>query len=128
MTRRLSLLALAVIAAFSFLSAQSLLQNLGEKQDYVSHRISSYDQTGGNRDSLTIGPGQTAILAEIKGPAAVQHIWVTVAAEAFYGRKLVLRAYWDGEESPSIEAPLDDFFGVGHGLNRNLSSLPVSDS
>ncbi len=128
MERRLSLLALAVVAAFSFLPAQSLLQSLGEKQDYISHRISSYDQTGGNRDSLTIGPGQTAVLAEIKGPAAIHHIWVTAAAEAFYGRKLVLRAYWDGEESPSIEAPLGDFFGVGHGLDRDLSSLPVSDS
>jgi len=67
-------------------------------------------------------------LAEIEGPGAIHHIWVTIAAEAFYGRKIILRMYWDGEITPSVEAPIGDFFGVGHGLNRNLSSLPISCS
>ncbi|MBN2206642.1 MAG: DUF2961 domain-containing protein, partial [Candidatus Aminicenantes bacterium] len=107
---------------------QDLLESLGRTQDFVSKRISSYDRTGANKDALTIEPGATAVLAEIRGPGAVHHIWVTIAAEAFYGRKIVLRAYWDGEASPSIEAPIGDFFGVGHGLNRNLSSLPIACS
>jgi hypothetical protein len=49
----------------------------------------------------------------------------TIAAEPFYGRKIVLRVYWDDERSPSVEAPIGDFFGVGHGLNRNFASLPI---
>ena len=53
---------------------------------------------------------------------------MTIAAEAFYGRKIVLRVYWDGEDVPSVEVPSGDFFGVGHGLNRNFSSLPVACS
>jgi len=36
--------------------------------------------------------------------------------------------YWDGEQNPSVEVPIEDFFGVGHGLNRNLSSLPITCS
>ena len=36
--------------------------------------------------------------------------------------------YWDGEKSPSVEAPIGDFFGVGHGLNRNFTSLPITCS
>jgi len=107
---------------------QDILSNLGKPQDYVSRRISSYDRSGGNRDSLTIEPGATAVLAEIPGPGAVHHIWVTIAAEPFYGRKLVLRMYWDGETAPSVEAPIGDFFGVGHGLDRNFSSLPINCS
>jgi len=107
---------------------QDLLAGLGSKQDFRSKRVSSYDVSGGNRDSIAIEPGQTALLAEIKGPAAIHHIWVTIAAEAFYGRKIVLRIYWDGELEPSVEAPIGDFFGVGHGLNRNLSSLPIACS
>ncbi|HOI44513.1 MAG TPA: DUF2961 domain-containing protein [Candidatus Aminicenantes bacterium] len=109
-------------------AAQSLdsFGTLGRKQDFVSKRISSYDRTGGNRDFLTIEPGQTAVLADIKGPAAIHHIWTTISAEPFYGRKLVLRIYWDGEDGPSVEAPIGDFFGVGHGLDRNLRSLPIA--
>jgi len=107
---------------------QDILSNLAKPQDYVSRRISSYDRSGGNRDSLTIEPGATAVLAEIPGPGAIHHIWVTIAAEPFYGRKLVLRMHWDGETTPSVEAPIGDFFGVGHGLDRSFSSLPINCS
>ncbi len=107
---------------------QDLLSQLGQHQNYVSKRISSFDRTGGNNDRLSIDPGQTTVLAEIKGPAAIHHIWVTISAEPFYGRKLILRMFWDGEDSPSVETPIGDFFGVGHGLNRNFSSLPINCS
>ena len=115
-------------AAESALPFQDILCNLGRTQNYTSLRISSYDRTGGNRDSISIEPGATAVLAEINGPAAIHHIWVTIAAEPFYGRKLILRMFWDGEDFPSVEAPIGDFFGVGHGLNRNFSSLPINCS
>ena len=112
-------------AAVSALAGQDLLKGLAGKQDFRSRRVSSYDRTGGNRDSIAIEPGKTAVLAEIDGPGAIHHIWTTIAAEPFYGRKIVLRIYWDGERAPSVEAPVGDFFGVGHGLNRNFASLPI---
>ena len=118
---------LALFQVFSA-GAQDLLENLGSHLDYTSKRISSFDRTGGNNDRISLQPGETAVLAEIQGPAAIHHIWVTISAEAFYGRKIILRMYWDGEESPSVEVPIGDFFGVGHGLNRNVSSLPLSCS
>jgi hypothetical protein len=123
-------LALIIFVCFCWprLAGQDMLSKLGEKQNYRSKRISSYDRTGGNRDAISIEPGKTAVLAEIKGPAAIHHIWVTIAAEAFYGRKIVLRIYWDGEDAPSVESPIGDFFGVGHGLNRNFTSLPIACS
>ena len=105
---------------------QGLLSSLGRTQGYVSKRASSYDRTGGNKDSLTIKAGETAVLADLKGPGVLHHIWVTIAAEAFYGRKIVLRMYWDREAAPSVEAPIGDFFGVGHGLNRNVDSIPIA--
>ena len=114
-----------LIGAAALVAGQDLLQGLGREQDYRSRRVSSYDRSGGNRDSIVIAPGKTAVLAEIEGPAAIHHIWTTIAAEPFYGRKLVLRVYWDNEKSPSVEAPIGDFFGVGHGLNRDFVSLPV---
>ena len=110
------------------LSGQTVLERLGERLPFQSKRVSSFDRTGGNSDAIPIEPGKTAELAAIRGPAAIHHIWVTISAEAFYGRKIVLRIYWDGEEVPSVEAPVGDFFAVGHGLNRNLSSLPIANS
>ena len=124
--RPLAVVALVLVA--SGLAAQDLLKGLAERQDYRSRRVSSYDRSGGNRDSIVSEPGAPAVLADIPGPGAVHHIWTTIAAEPFYGRKIVLRVYWDGEAAPSVEAPVGDFFGVGHGLNRNFASLPIIDS
>jgi hypothetical protein len=48
--------------------------------------------------------------------------------EEHYLRKVVLRAWWDGEERPSVEAPVGDFFGIGHAQTRNFASLPLQMS
>ena len=55
------------------------------------------------------------------------HIWMTNASlnkeELYLPRKLVLRMYWDGEEEPSVEVPLGDFFGLGHGITKTIPQL-----
>jgi hypothetical protein len=60
----------------------------------------------------------------------IQHIWITVTdrTERDYHvlRDLVLRFYWDGEESPSVEAPLGDFFCCGFGRGCEVNSLPLA--
>ena len=57
------------------------------------------------------------------------HIWCTVASDSDHAlRKIVLRAFWDGEENPSIECPLGDFFGTGHTQPSNFISLPLQMS
>jgi len=54
------------------------------------------------------------------------HLWCTVAhGDPFYSSKLTLRMYWDGEEHPSVECPLGDFFGIGFGVDRPFTSLPI---
>src|SRR5438067_7591399 len=58
--------------------------------------------------SIHIPAGTTVALAEIQGPGAIQHVWNTVHPD--WWRRLVLRVYWEGEETPSIETPLGDFF------------------
>jgi hypothetical protein len=73
---------------------------------------------------ITIGPGETATLAEITDQGAIQHIWCTVHPD--WWRRLVLRVYWDGEPEPSIETPLGDFFCSGWCKRCNISSLPVA--
>ncbi|MDP2966120.1 MAG: DUF2961 domain-containing protein [Pelolinea sp.] len=74
--------------------------------------------------SIHIQPKQVVTLAEIEGPGAIKHIWLTVRPD--FWRCLILRVYWDGEESPSIEVPLGDFFCNGWGERCNINSLPVA--
>lgn len=71
---------------------------------------------------VIINPGETFTLAEIEGPGAVQHIWMTPTGE---WRKTILRIYWDDEKTPSVECPVGDFFGCGWGSYARLSSLAV---
>lgn len=60
-----------------------------------------------------IMPNETVVLAEMDGPGIIQHIWITVDnktsdADCYVLRDLVLRMYWDDEETPSVESPLGD--------------------
>lgn len=76
------------------------------------------------RPCITLEPASTTCLADIEGPGVIQHIWITVDPRAY--RDTVLRFYWDGEETPSIEVPLGDFFCNGHALRYNVNSLPIA--
>ena len=78
------------------------------------------------RPSIWVRRGETVTLMDVDGPGVVQHIWmVTGRTWDGAGRGTVLRFYWDGEETPSVEAPLTDFFAVGHDLFAPVSSLAV---
>ncbi len=92
---------------------------LARLRDYETVRASSSDPSGGNADARRIEPGEEIELARFEGPGCITHLWFTIAMnEEGYLKKLVLRAWWDGEESPSIEAPIGDFFGLGHGGDK----------
>ncbi|MFX1257750.1 MAG: glycoside hydrolase family 172 protein [Promethearchaeota archaeon] len=94
-------------------------------------RISSYDKTGDNRDWININAGQKVTLGKVVGAGCIKHIWCTYMCFAKYAlRNVILRMYWDGEkeDSPSVEVPLGDFFGMGHGKRKNFVSLPLQMS
>ncbi len=109
------------------------LRDLYKSRPGKRGRSSSFDRTGGNRDFIRLQPGEEATIFELAGSGCVTHIWITMTSEdgreiAFLPRKLALRMFWDGERSPSVEAPLGDFFGMGHGMTRNYSSAPLAMS
>ncbi len=80
----------------------------------------------GNGDCRHIKPGETFVIADLEGPGVINHIWNTIApGERGYSKLYVIRMYWDGEAQPSVEAPIGDFFVVGHGMDRSMNSLPV---
>lgn len=73
---------------------------------------------------IEIQPGQTFTIARIEGPGAIEHIWMTLGGQ---WRLAILRVYWDGEEQPSIEVPVGDFFASAFGQYDQISSLAVCD-
>lgn len=72
--------------------------------------------------SIRIEPGETRTLAEIDGPGAIQHIWMTLTG---HWRHSILRFYWDGSELPSVECPAGDFFACGWNEFVQISSLAI---
>jgi hypothetical protein len=90
-------------------------------------RASSWDRTGGNADWVSIAPGENRVLAEIKGPGLITHFYFTmINPDILDFRESVLRMFWDGEETPSVEAPLGDFFCVGNCMPRRFASLMMA--
>lgn len=72
--------------------------------------------------SVVIKPGETFTLADIEGPGAIQHIWMTVTG---HWRFSILRIYWDNQDIPSVECPVGDFFACGWNKYAQVSSLAV---
>ncbi|SHG35291.1 Protein of unknown function [Kaistia soli DSM 19436] len=73
--------------------------------------------------SIRMEAGEIRTIAEIEGSGAIQQIWITPANVRW--RDLILRIYWDGQENPSVEAPLGDFFCSGWNQYAQVSSLAV---
>src|SRR5262245_38860364 len=123
--RRRAVLGLLVAFGVSIASLPALaqspptLRDLPRLKTYTNERASSFETNGANDDGgfkHQLKPGETRTLAKLDGPGVLTHLWFTIATrEAFHLKKIVLRVYWDGEENPSVEAPIGDFFGLGLG-------------
>ncbi|HEV2280692.1 MAG TPA: glycoside hydrolase family 172 protein [Acidobacteriaceae bacterium] len=126
--RWFSFLCLAVFP-FATAAAQSVTQfpDPTQQQNYTWHLVSSAEATGGNADFRTVTPGQTLTIFDADGPAVISHLWFTISdPEPYHLKRIVLRIYWDGEESPSVETPIGDFFGLGLGEYFNWHSEMLS--
>ncbi len=118
---------LASAAQAQFNDSAGMLPNVSKLQTYVLKRSSSYDRSGGNADFRVVPAGQSVTVLDENGPGEISHIWFTVAdKEKYHLKKIVLRMYWDGEETPSVEAPIGDFFGLGTGDYFLYQSVPLA--
>ncbi|MDO4950123.1 MAG: DUF2961 domain-containing protein [Bacteroidales bacterium] len=73
---------------------------------------------------VKIAAGETLTIAEMEGPGAVQHIWMTPNMGSNW-RWTIVRIYWDDEKTPSVECPIGDFFCMGWNEYAPLNSLAV---
>jgi len=89
------------------------------------------DSERSNFDNRHVGPGETHVVLEAKGPGVITHMWFTFPGTTSGGggmanhQDLLLRIYWDGAERPGVEAPFGDFFASCFGKRRPINSIPV---
>ena len=88
-------------------------------------RCSSWDKTGRNGDAWNIEAGTSRVLADIKGPGAITHIWMT---QPNHYRECLIKITWDNAKRPSVLVPLGDFFCLGHGIVNSFQSQLFSAS
>ncbi len=76
--------------------------------------------------TVTIPAGGRVTLVDTEGPGLIQNMWFT----GYIGHGFILRIYWDGQEHPSVEAPLSAFFGCAYDENLvdREGRYPVLDS
>jgi hypothetical protein len=127
MKRYAVILFLGAIPMLGQAQVSSWQPDLTMQQTYQLHRASSADPTGANADFRWVAPGATETVLDADGPGAISHIWFTIAdAEPYHLKRIVLRIYWDGEQTPSVEAPIGDFFGLGLGEYHSWQSEMLS--
>ncbi len=104
--------------------------SLTQPKNFTAHRASSNNPDwNSNDDSKRPIPGETTVLADLTGPGLVNHIWMTIADNEYgWPRLLRLRVYYDGSPTPSVDAPIGDFFAVGNGFEGEVKSLMVRNS
>ncbi len=95
--------------------------------NWLGSNPSAHDKSVVTNPKVSVKPGGKATLAKLNGPAAITEFRAKISESAFTDeelRSVILRIYWDGEKSPSVWAPIGDFFGTGPGL-KQYASLPM---
>lgn len=132
MRLRIAGLVLGASAAFVAPSLSQATDALGfaHLKNFKAERSSSTSpDPDSNNDSRHPIPGEEVVLADLQGPGVVTHLWITVAANEYgWPRLLRLRVYYDGSAEASVDAPLGDFFAVGHGFERTVESAMIRAS
>lgn len=91
-------------------------------EGFAAHEARELGQGWKVSPCVSIKPGEIFEVADIEGPGAIQQIWMTPTGNLRFS---ILRIYWDGQEYPSVECPVGDFFANGWGKYAQLSSLAV---
>jgi len=73
---------------------------------------------------LSIPAGKSATIMDNDGPGVIRHIWFTFDPRWY--RDLILRIYWDGQPTPSVECPVGDFMCCSWNQRQNILALPIN--
>ncbi len=103
---------------------QPEVAKIGQKWEGPNQCARDLGRTWKVRPCITLPQGATTTLMDVDGPGVIQHIWITASDKCF--RDVVVRMYWDGEKTPSVESPLGDLFCNGWKTRTNILSMPIN--
>ena len=110
------------------------------KASFLTPWMKEFESRGlHHRDSVTIPPSSEYEFPMLDGPGMIVNMWFSftpykLRGIAFYNRswaarkKIRLRIYFDGEETPSVDVPIGDFFGVGFGEYKEFRSKYLEET
>jgi len=78
--------------------------------------------------SRILEPGELVQLCDVEGPGTIRHFWCATEPTPLVLRGLIVRAWFDDQDHPSIECPLGDFMGLAHGKVISYCSAVHSPS
>lgn len=82
---------------------------------------------GENNPDMQFGNGRSkVVIANIKGPGIITMIHFALPQTLKLNRDTILRIYWDGEKTPSVQSPLVDFFCDPNGALERVDSALVN--
>lgn len=75
---------------------------------------------------IAVEAGQTLLLVDTDGPGTIRSMWIG----GHISQSFIIRIYWDGQQQPSVEAPLGAFFGYGYpdSVKDTLGNFPTLNS
>lgn len=79
-----------------------------------------------NALSARFNSSKRVVVADLKGPAVITMIHFAMPETLKLNRDVLLRMYWDGERSPSVETPLVDFFCDAAGVRDQVDTALVN--
>jgi hypothetical protein len=71
-----------------------------------------------------VSPGETVTIMDVEGPGVIRHMWFTFK-EDFY-RDVIIRVYWDGQDNPSVQAPLGDLMCNSWNCRQDILARPIN--
>jgi hypothetical protein len=95
---------------------------LWSKNEAIAPTCRDLGQKWKVRPCIALPAKSATTLMDIDGPSRITHIWITSGQF----RDLILRMYWDNEETPSVEVPLPDFFCCAWNTWTPILSLPIN--
>lgn len=103
---------------------QSEVTGIGQPWDGPNTCARELGQKWKVRPCITLAPQSVTAIMDTDGPGRITHLWITLNFKR--ARDVILRIFWDGETSPSVEAPVSDFFCCGWGSPLKITALPMN--
>ena len=76
--------------------------------------------------SARFNSSNRVVIADLKGPAVITMLHLAMPQTLKLNRDVLLRMYWDGETTPSVEVPVVDFFCDPDGARDQVNTALVN--